>query len=100
MRSFVALTFSLLVACSGPTKKPEGAIVDTGSDTSDNCCCKSNPLTSEDGKPLLENINRIECGTKQGECVDEVQCANSPKAEPTPPAPEPSTDESAPAVEP
>lgn len=78
MRSFVALSFvvAAVFACSGPQKKPEGAIVETGSDTPDDCCCKSNPMTSEDGRPVFEHTNRMECSSKQGECMDEVQCAN------------------------
>jgi hypothetical protein len=63
------------VACSAPPKKE----VDnpTGSDTPDACCCKSTPMTSEDGKPIFERINRMECSTKQGECVFDVQCGGS-----------------------
>jgi hypothetical protein len=102
MRILVVLSLALgtfAVACGGPTKKPEGAVVESGSDAPENCCCKSNPSTSEDGRPVFENANRMECSGKQGECVDEVQCAGAPPVEATPPPP-PQTDESAPAVEP
>lgn len=81
MRNLIALAF-VLAACGGPKKKPEGAIVNEGSgNTPDTCCCKSNPLTSEDGKPVYEIGNRMECSTKQGECVDDVQCNKSPQPE-------------------
>lgn len=74
MRILLALTF-VLAACSGPTKKPTEPGATEGSDSaSETCCCKSNPLTSEDGKPVYENGNRMECSAKQGECVPDVQC--------------------------
>ena len=82
MRNLLALAFVVVAACGGQTKKPEGAIVNEGSAAvPDTCCCKSNPLTSEDGKPLYEVGNRMECSSKQGECVDEVQCNTSPQPE-------------------
>lgn len=74
MRSLLVLVIAL-AACSGSAKKPEGAIVNEGSAvTPDDCCCKSTPLTSEDGKAIYESANRMECSSRQGECVDEVQC--------------------------
>lgn len=82
MRILLASALMAVVfACGGPTKKPEtGAAV--GSDSaSDTCCCKSNPLSSEDGTPVYEVGNRMECSGKQGECVAEVQCQ---PAAPTP----------------
>jgi hypothetical protein len=85
MRILVALVFA--AACSGSARKPEGPIVNEGSAaTPETCCCKSHPLTSEDGRPVYEDTNRMECSSKQGECVPEVQC--QPAAPPeTPPAP-------------
>jgi hypothetical protein len=80
MRILVALLVAV-AACSGPAPKPEGPIVKEGSDVPENCCCKSNPLTSEDGRPVFENANRMECSSKQGECVDETQCQASPQPE-------------------
>jgi hypothetical protein len=69
-----ALTLALvLAACGGPSKKSD-PIVNEGSAVPDTCCCKSTPLTSEDGKPVFEMANRMECSTKQGECVPDVQC--------------------------
>ena len=74
MRILVALTL-VLAACSGPTKKTVEPGATEGSDSaSETCCCKSFPLTSEDGKPFYENGNRMECSAKQGECVADVQC--------------------------
>lgn len=82
MRYLLALAFVTLAACGGSTKKPEGAVVNEGSAaTPETCCCKSNPLTSEDGKPVYENGNRMECSSKQGTCVDEVQCNQQPQPE-------------------
>ncbi|HLL24517.1 MAG TPA: hypothetical protein VK427_20440 [Kofleriaceae bacterium] len=80
MRILLALAF-VAAACGGPKKKPEGAIVNEGSATTDTCCCKSNPLTSEDGRPVYELGNRMECSSKQGTCVDEVQCNTAAQPE-------------------
>ena len=80
MRILIALTF-FVAACGGPSKKPQGAIVDEGSATPDTCCCKHNPLTSEDGRPVYEVGNRMECSAKQGECVDDVQCNKADQPE-------------------
>ena len=73
MKLVLALALAL-VACGGPKPKPESPIVNEGSDTPENCCCKSNPLSSDDGKPLYEMLNRMECSSRQGECVPDVQC--------------------------
>ena len=74
MRILVALTL-VLAACGGPTKKTTPAGDTEGSDSAaETCCCKSSPLTSEDGKPAYEQAGRRECSSKQGECVADVQC--------------------------
>ena len=76
MRSLIAALFALEVvvaACGGNQPKPS-PIVNEGSAVPENCCCKANLATSEDGKPTYEMANRMECSTKQGECVDDVQC--------------------------
>lgn len=75
----LALCLALFAAaCSGPAPKPESPIVHEGSDTPETCCCKSFPLTSEDGKPVYEMTPRMECSSaKQGECVPDVQCSAS-----------------------
>jgi hypothetical protein len=66
-----------IAACSAPPKKT-AADLPTGSDTGEKCCCKSTPITADDAKPLFESINRMDCSTKQGDCVSDVQCsANS-----------------------
>lgn len=72
-----ALIILLLAACGGPTAKPESAIVKEGSDVPESCCCKSFPLTSEDGKAVWEMAVRMECSARQGECVPDVQCRKS-----------------------
>jgi hypothetical protein len=75
------LTFGIL-ACSGPTKKKVEPGATEGSDSaSETCCCKSNPIAADDGKPAYENGNRMECSSKQGECVADVQCAQSAQPE-------------------
>jgi hypothetical protein len=73
MKLALAITL-VLAACGGGKAKPESPIVNEGSDTPENCCCKSNPLTSDDGKPVYGMENRMECSSKQGECVPDVQC--------------------------
>jgi hypothetical protein len=73
MKLALAMTLGL-AACGAGKAKPESPIVNEGSDTPENCCCKSNPLTSEDGKPVYDMANRMECSSKQGECVPDVQC--------------------------
>ncbi|HEU4728641.1 MAG TPA: hypothetical protein VFT22_12145 [Kofleriaceae bacterium] len=78
MKLVLAVTLAL-AACGGPKAKPESPIVNEGSDVPESCCCKSNPLSSEDGKPVYAMTNRMECSTQQGECVPDVQCQ---KAEP------------------
>ena len=72
----------VLGACGGPKPKTQNTVANEGSDTPENCCCKSTPLTSEDGKPVYEMANRMECSTKQGECVPDVQCNKSQPVEP------------------
>ena len=81
MRILIACTLAF-AACSQPAK-PISKQNDTGSDVPVECCCKSNPLTSEDGKPVYEMTNRMECSTKQGACVPDVQCKKD--IQPVPP---------------
>ncbi|MBA3818659.1 MAG: hypothetical protein H0X17_07180 [Deltaproteobacteria bacterium] len=77
MRILCALVF-VVAACGGTSKKPEGAVVNEGSAvTPDTCCCKSIPLTSADNAPAYEVGNRMECSSKQGTCVDDVQCTTA-----------------------
>lgn len=77
MRKLLVIA-ALLAACSSPPKKgSDSPIVKDGSAVPDNCCCKSNPLTSEDGKPVFEMANRMECSTKNGECEPDVQCQHT-----------------------
>lgn len=71
-----------IVACSGPAKKKTDIGATEGSDSaSETCCCKSNPIAADDGKPVYENGNRMECSSKQGECVSDVQCAQGAQPE-------------------
>jgi hypothetical protein len=80
MRTLIALLV-IAAACGGPQPKKESSLVPEGSDTGDHCCCKTNPLTSEDNKPLYEISGRMDCSSKHGECVPDVQCnASAPAA--------------------
>jgi len=65
---------ALLCACGPIQSKKDSPIVNEGSDTPADCCCKSAPLTSEDGKPVFALTPRMECSSQQGECVPDVQC--------------------------
>ncbi len=76
MKRMLMLAVAMLVACGGPKKGTDHAIVPETTQTPETCCCKSNPMTSEDGKPVYEMANPMECSTKQGDCVAEVQCAS------------------------
>jgi hypothetical protein len=78
MKLALAMTL-VLAACTGPKPKPESPIVNEGSDVPEHCCCRSNPLSSEDGKPVYDVANRMECSAKQGECVADIQCKKSPQ---------------------
>lgn len=82
MRSLLAglfITSAVVAACGGTSAKPQPPVGSEGSAVPENCCCKSNPATSEDGKPVYEMANRMECSGKQGTCVDDVQCNASNK---------------------
>jgi hypothetical protein len=72
------VTAMIAVACGGPQKKPEGAIVEEkGSGVPETCCCKTTPSTSEDGKPQYQMASRMDCSNMPGtggECVDDIQC--------------------------
>jgi len=73
----------VMAACSGAAAKRESPLVNEGPATSESCCCKSNPLTSDDGKPVYEPTIRMECSVgKQGECVPDVQCQKAPNLPP------------------
>jgi len=89
MRNLIAIVL-LAAACGGSQSKPtESAIVNEGSAAPETCCCKSQPLTSEDGLPAYEVGNRMECSSKQGTCVDDVQCEKQPGEPSSTDAPQP-----------
>lgn len=79
MRTLAALVL-VLAACGGTKKTPisESTAGDVAAET---CCCKSNPLTSEDGQPIYESGNRMECSSTHSPCFDEVQCQASAQPE-------------------
>jgi hypothetical protein len=74
MKILMALVV-VMSACNGPKPKPESPIVNEGSQkTAETCCCKSFPLTNESGTPSYELGGRMDCSSKQGTCVNDVQC--------------------------
>jgi hypothetical protein len=97
MRTLFAITV-LAIACGAPPKK-ESAIVPEG-DTPMTCCCKTLPTTAEkEIVPSYQMENRMECSSRNGDCVDDVQCSASAGGSemgggdgaPAPPVLEPST---------
>jgi hypothetical protein len=78
MKILMALAVAL-AACSGPKAKPESPIVNEGSaKVGETCCCKSTPIAG-DGTPVYEpQQGRMDCSSKQGTCVDDVQCQKQP----------------------
>ena len=92
LTSLASLALLLTAAACGPAPKPEGPIVKENTNVADSCCCKSTPMTSVDGQPVYEaGANRMECSSKQGTCVDDVQCQGKATDEggvPPPPPPE------------
>ena len=75
MRISISLALALLIAaCGGPKQQPEGPLVKEGSAMPETCCCKFTPIASEDAKAIYESANPMECSSRQGTCVDEVQC--------------------------
>ncbi len=80
MRSVLALALLWLhvAACSAPPKKvvePENDQIE-----SDTCCCRWVPIGSENGRPSYEEINRMECSEKQGECMAAENCTGDASA--------------------
>ncbi len=71
----LAATLMVAAACGSPKSKHEGAIVEEGSGNTATCCCKTIPDTAEkEIVPVYAMIGRMECSTKNGSCVDDVQC--------------------------
>ena len=65
----------LAFACGGGNQKKESALVNEGSDSSPNCCCKTIPATAEkEIQPVFAQQGRMECSSNHGDCVDDVQC--------------------------
>ena len=93
----ILLASLVLAAACGPAPKPEGPLVKEGPAVSEACCCKSTPIASVDGLPVYEpNTGRMECSTKQGACVDDVQCQGKDPEGDVPPPPEITSPDSAP----
>lgn len=70
----LALAMMLALAACGSPPKAESPLVPEGPDTPEACCCKTFPMTSDNGKPVFAMTNRMECSTQQGECMHDVQC--------------------------
>jgi hypothetical protein len=82
MKRLIAMLAFAVVACGGPQHKKEGSTVE-GADVPATCCCKTIPQTAEkEIIPVYAMEGRMECSTKQGECVDDVQCNASTHKEP------------------
>ncbi len=85
MRSFFTISLVCMIAaayaCGGSKPNPNNGPGPGSEQAVETCCCQSHPLTSEDGAPVFEQGNRMECGSKQGSCVDDVQCQNQPQPE-------------------
>jgi len=71
-----------IAACSGPKAKPESPLVKEGSAVAETCCCKHTPIGAEDAKAQYEDIGRMDCSSKKGDCVDAVQCQKQPVPSP------------------
>jgi|SRR4051812_1005196 hypothetical protein len=78
MRNLIAVALTVFAfACGSGPKKGESSMVNEGSDTPPNCCCKTIPPTAE--KEIVPNYSmqgRMECSSAHGDCVDDVQCNN------------------------
>ena len=85
MRYSLACALAFAFACSAPPKKQN--TMDEGSNVPEQCCCKWNPVAAENGEPKWEMSVRMECSSKHGDCVDDVQCQKAPAPE-GPPTPE------------
>ena len=77
MRIAIALSFFLAASCGGSQPPPPKEAAGSGDVADETCCCKFFQMASDDGLPLYEVGNRIECSTKQGTCVPDVQCEKS-----------------------
>jgi hypothetical protein len=74
----LAATLMVAAACGSPKSKHESAIVEEGSGNTATCCCKTIPDTAEkEIVPVYSMIGRMECSSKHGDCVDDVQCNGS-----------------------
>ena len=77
---YALATALALAACGGPKPIRESPIVNEGSDVPETCCCKVTPITSDDGKPRYDMTPRMECSSRQGDCVLDVQCQRASAA--------------------
>ncbi|MEZ4361350.1 MAG: hypothetical protein R3B48_14285 [Kofleriaceae bacterium] len=75
MRTF-ATTIALLLlagACGTPQRRP--VEVEDDQLESETCCCRWTPIGADKGRPSYEEINRMECSERQGECMAASNCA-------------------------
>ena len=103
MKTLALFAVTVLAFACGSNPKKESALVNEGSDSSPNCCCKTLPATAEkEIQPIYNNLGRMECSSNHGDCVDDVQCTagGDQQAQPSndgvppPPPIQPSTDSS------
>jgi len=70
----VLASIAVAAGCSSAPKK-QSAIVNEGFDVPPTCCCKTFPVTAEkELVPVYAIEGRMDCSTKNGDCVDDVQC--------------------------
>jgi hypothetical protein len=74
----LVLTSLLLAAMSCATAPKKTVEPENDQLESENCCCRWLPIGGE-GRASYEDINRMECSGKQGECMGESNCAGSPE---------------------
>ena len=70
------LTSLLFAAMSCATAPKKAADPENDQLESDNCCCRWQPIGGE-GRASYEDMNRMECSGKQGECMGETNCKGS-----------------------
>ena len=74
------LTLALMACKGGPQPTSDHSTSKEDVVTSDECCCTFIPPSAP--AAIFAHGNRIECSTKQGECVDDQQCKTGDAPQP------------------
>lgn len=70
--------FSVLWLSAGACNTPPKKVVEPDDQIeSETCCCRWTQIGAENGTPSYEELNRMECSEKQGECMDAANCAGA-----------------------